>query len=147
MTADERQSYDLRMERTMDAPVGRIWAALTEASQIPYWYGPGEEFRIEVLEWDCRIGGRYRVAMHHKDGPTHTCFGEFKRLEPEQRIAYSWAWEGQPPMDTVVTFALIPEGEKTRIEFTHSGFPAEEAREQHRMGWTGSLERLAGVVA
>lgn len=147
MTADELRSYDLRMERTLQAPVDRVWAALTDAGQIARWFGPGEEFRIEVLEWDCRIGGKYRVAMHHRDGPTHTCFGEFKELEPEVRIAYTWAWEGQPPMDTIVTFALTAEAERTRVEFTHTGFPAEEAREQHRMGWTGSLQRLASVVA
>lgn len=147
MTADHPRGYELKLERTLHAPVDRVWAALTEADQITQWYGPGDEFRIEVLEWDCRVGGKYRVAMHHKDGQVHTCFGVFEALEPNQRIAYSWSWEGQPPMDTLVTFALSVDGDRTRLDFTHSGFPAEEAREQHRMGWNGSLERLASVVA
>lgn len=147
MTSDDAGTYELNLERTLEAPVDRVWAALTDAGQIARWYGPGEEFRIEVLEWDCRVGGRYRVAMHHPDGQTHTCFGVFKQIEPNQRISYTWAWEGQPPMDTVVTFALTADGEGTRLEFTHAGFPAEEVRDQHRMGWSGSLERLAAAVA
>lgn len=146
MTPDDPGTYEWTQERTLQAPVDRVWAALTDASQIAHWYGPGEEFRIEVLEWDCRVGGSYRVAMHHKDGETHTCFGVFRDIEPERRIAYTWAWEGQPPMDTIVTFALEADGEQTRLEFTHTGFPTEDAREQHRMGWTGSLEQLAATV-
>jgi uncharacterized protein YndB with AHSA1/START domain len=147
MTERVSRGYELKLERTLDAPVERVWSALTEAGEIARWYGPGDDFRIEVLEWECRVGGRYRVAMHHKDGQTHTCFGVFEDLEPNRRIAYTWSWEGQPPMDTMVTFALAAEGDRTRLDFTHEGFPAEEAREQHRMGWMGSLERLAAVVA
>jgi uncharacterized protein YndB with AHSA1/START domain len=146
MTTTNPASFDLKMARTLDAPVDRVWTALTDADQIARWYGPGEAFRVEVLEWDCRIGGKYRVAMHQEDGPTHTCFGVFQALERNQRIAYTWAWEGQPPIDTVVTFTLTPDGEGTRLEFAHTGFPAEDVREQHRMGWTGSMERLATLV-
>ncbi|MEX2583851.1 MAG: SRPBCC domain-containing protein [Gemmatimonadota bacterium] len=147
MTPDHAGSHELSFERTLRAPVDRVWAALTDAGQVEQWYGPGEEFRIEVEEWDCRIGGKYRVAMHHRDGQTHTCYGEFKDLEPNRRIAYTWAWADQPPLDTLVTFALTAEGDQTRLHFTHAGFPSEEVRGQHEMGWTGSLERLAGVVA
>jgi uncharacterized protein YndB with AHSA1/START domain len=147
MTPETTTGYELKLDRTLNAPVERVWKALTEGAQIARWYGPSDDFRIEVMEWDCRVGGDYRVAMHHKEGQTHTCFGTFKTLLPNERIAYSWAWEGQPPMDTLVTFELAAEGDRTHLSFTHAGFPAEEAREQHRMGWTGSLERLQGAVA
>lgn len=146
MTPETSAGYELRLEQKLKAPVARVWAALTEARHIPRWYGPSDEFEIEVLEWDCRIGGRYRVAMHHAEDRTYTCFGAFKEIQPDRRIAYTWSWEDQPPMDSLVTFELAADGEGTRLVFTHVGFPTEEARDQHRMGWTGSLERLSKAV-
>ena len=62
------KSHELNFERTLKAPVSRVWAALTEAARIPEWYAPGDEFRIEVLEWDCRVGGRYRVTRRGIEG-------------------------------------------------------------------------------
>ena len=146
MTPETSAAFELKLERTLDSPVERVWSALTDRESIPRWYGPGDDFRVEVHEWDCRLGGSYRVAMHHKDGPTHTCYGVFKTIEAPERIAYTWAWEGAPPMDTLVTFQLAPEGGRTRLSFAHVGFPNEDVKEQHRMGWTGSLERLAAAV-
>jgi uncharacterized protein YndB with AHSA1/START domain len=146
MTTGTSKKYELKIERTLDAPVSRVWAALTEAERIPRWYAPGDEFTIEVHEWDCRVGGSYRVAMHHEQGQGYTCFGTFKEVEPEKRVSYTWAWEGQPPMDTLVTFALTSEGARTHLSFQHTGFPTEEARENHRKGWTGSLSRLPEVL-
>jgi glutathione S-transferase len=146
MTSETSAGFELKLERTLDAPVERVWSALTDAGSVARWYGPSDDFRIEVREWECRVGGEYRVAMHHKDGPVHTCYGVFRTIDAPRRIAYTWAWEGAPPMDTLVTFDLAAEGGKTRLSFAHVGFPDEGAKEQHRMGWTGSLERLASVV-
>ncbi len=138
----EASTYELKFERKLKAPRPRVWAALTDAVQIARWYGPADDFRIEVKEWDCRVGGGYRVAMHNKDGQTHTCFGVFKVVEREARISYTWSWEGAPPMDSLVTFEIGGEGAETTLTFTHVGFPSEETKERHEMGWTGSLGRL-----
>ncbi|MEX2530017.1 MAG: SRPBCC domain-containing protein [Gemmatimonadota bacterium] len=145
MKTQQSDTHDLRMERRLEAPVERVWEALTARDWIPRWYGPGNDFEIEVLEWECRVGGGYRVAMHAGE-ETHTCYGTFRTVEPRRRVAYTWAWEGQPPMDTLVTFQIQPDGDSTQLIFTHEGFPAEEAREQHQQGWTGSLEQLAAAV-
>ena len=55
MTSTHSPGFDLKLERTLDAPVDRVWTALTDADQIARWYGPGEAFRSEVLECDCRL--------------------------------------------------------------------------------------------
>jgi uncharacterized protein YndB with AHSA1/START domain len=146
MPSETTSGYELKLEQRLRAPVARVWAALTDAGQIARWYGPGDGFRIDVKEWDCRVGGSYRVAMHHPEGQTHTCHGVFRAIEPERRIAYTWAWEDAPPMETLVTFEIRGEGGDTQLTFTHAGFPAEEVLEQHRMGWTGSLAQLTKLV-
>ena len=141
------ETYDLTLEHVLAAPVAQVWKALTDGEQIPKWYGASDDFKVDVLQWNCRAGGTYRVAMHAPDGKTHTCHGTFNEVAAQQRLSYSWSGEGAPPMDTLVVFELAREGERTRLKFRHTGFPSEEARANHEQGWTGSLERLARHVA
>ena len=143
----EMPSHHLRLAKTLRVPIQKVWQALTRREEIASWFGPSDAFRIEVLEWDCRIGGAYRIAMHDPEGTTHTCFGEFRDIDDPHRLAYTWSWEGAPPMDTLVVFELAEEGTNTSLRFSHSGFPSDEVRDQHEMGWTGSLERLSRAVA
>lgn len=139
---EQTKAHELRLERSLEAPAQKVWQALTRGEEIARWYGPSDAFTIEVLEWDCRVGGSYRVAMRDPTGLTHTCFGEFREIEPPRRLTYTWSWEGQPPMDTLVSFELTENRGNTTLHFSHTGFPSPEARDQHEMGWTGSLERL-----
>jgi uncharacterized protein YndB with AHSA1/START domain len=137
----------LKFERTLNASPAAVYEVLSKAENIPKWYGPSDEFKIKVHTWDCRVGGKYRVEFNTPTGETHIVVGTFKELVPGAKMAYTWSWEGAPPMDTLVTFQLKAEGKGTHLAFVHEGFPAEEAREHHRQGWTGSLERLSRAVA
>jgi glutathione S-transferase len=141
------KTYDLKFEQTLDAPVERVWKAITDGKEVGKWYGPADEFRIEVLAWDCRVGGAYKVAMFSPQGGPHVVVGVFKEITPGRKLAYSWAWEGGLPMETLVTFTLKANGRKTDLPLTHEGFPNEGIRDNHNGGWTGSLERLARAVA
>ena len=145
MTKEPRSS-ELKLERSLRAPIQKVWRALTRGEEIARWFGPSDAFRVEVLEWDCRTGGEYRVAMHDPDGNTHTCFGTFEDVDEPDRLTYTWSWEGQPPMDTLVAFELAEDGSATKLSFRHTGFPSDEARDRHEQGWTGSLERLSRLV-
>lgn len=140
-------AYELEIERTLQAPPSKVWQALTRSGEVARWYGPSDDFRIEVLEWDCRPGGTYRVAMHDPSGDTHTCFGVFREVEALKRLTYTWSWEGQPPMDTLVAFELVEDGDATKLRFSHTGFPSADVKESHEQGWTGSLERLTRLVS
>jgi len=52
------------LERTYDAPVARVWKALTDEAAKQKWFG-GPPARWEVLErhMDVRVGGRGRGAV------------------------------------------------------------------------------------
>lgn len=145
MTSDT--GIKLEKQLTLNAPAAHVYKVLTQAEHISKWYGPSDEFKITVHKWDCKVGGKYRVEFNTPAGETHIVVGEFKELKPNAKVAYSWSWEGQPPMDTLVTFAIKAAGDKTELAFSHVGFPAEEVRDHHNQGWTGSLERLSRAVA
>jgi uncharacterized protein YndB with AHSA1/START domain len=59
---------------------------------------------------------------------------------PPRKLAYTWRYQGHEG-NSLVTFVLLPEGEKTRLTLTHEGletFPptAAFARENFEQGWT-----------
>lgn len=145
MTTDT--GIKIEKQQTLNAPVDHVYKVLTQAEHIPNWYGPSDDFKITVHQWECKVGGKYRVEFNTPDGTTHIVVGEFKELVPNSRIAYTWDWEGQPVMNSLVTFEIEADGAKTALNFSHIGFPAEEVRDHHNHGWTGSLERLSRAVA
>lgn len=140
-------THGLKLERSFNKTAEQVFKALTDAKAIGRWFGPSDAFKVTVHRWDCKVGGKYRVEFNAPDGATHICIGTFKQIVPNQKIAYSWDWEGKPTMDSVVTFTLKPEGQKTHLTLTHDGIPAADAAEHHKQGWTGSMERLGRLLA
>ena len=62
---------------------------------------------------------------------------------PEKKIAYNWRYKGEPG-DSLVTFELFADGEKTRVKVTHTGietFPKTPAyaRKNFEAGWTAII--------
>jgi len=136
----------LDIERTLNASIDHVFDVLTKAEHIGNWYGPSDEMEIVVHEWNCQVGGKYRVEFTTPTGETHIAYGEFKEITPHERLAYTWSWENQPAMESLVTFRLKADREKTTLTLVHEGFPTEETCEHHKMGWTASLERFVRVV-
>ena len=120
------------LERTFDAPVGRVWTALTDVAQMREWYFDLEEFKPQV-------GFEFEFIVEHEGNRYHHLC-RVTDVVPEKKIAYTWRYKGQPG-DSLVTFELSPEGEKTRLKLTHTGietFPSAPAyaRKNFEAGWT-----------
>jgi len=122
------------IERVYNAPSSRIWKALTDKSEMKKWYFDVSDFKPEVgFEFTFPGEGRNCEKYVHRCRITEVIEGK--------KLAYSWAYEGHPG-NSIVTFELFPEGEKTRLRLTHSGletFPksnSDFARESFAEGWT-----------
>ena len=123
------------LERTFDASVGRIWAALTDVNQMREWYFDLKEFRPEV-------GFEFEFIVEH-EGNTYHHLCRVTDVISEKKIAYTWRYKGQPG-DSLVTFELFPDGNKTRLKLTHTGietFPKRPAyaRKNFETGWTAII--------
>ena len=120
------------MERTFDAPVGRVWTALTDVNEMRQWYFDLKEFKPE-------IGFEFEFLVEH-EGNTYHHVCKVTEVIPQEKIAYTWRYKGEPG-DSLVTFEIFPEGDKTRLKLTHSGietFPKTPAyaRKNFEAGWT-----------
>ena len=61
-------------------------------------------------------------------------------MVPEKKLAYTWQYENYAG-ESLVSFKLFPEGDRTRVRLTHEGldtFPKlpDFARKNFTMGWT-----------
>ena len=51
----------LRIERTLDAPIERVWSMWTEAALFQKWYGPNG-MSVPVAEMNVAVGGKRKIC-------------------------------------------------------------------------------------
>ena len=122
----------LILERTFNAPVARVWKAITDKDDFQHWYFKLEDFKPVVgFEFQFRAG---------KDEVKYLHLCKVTEVVPGKKIAYTWRYDGYEG-DSLVTFELFAEGDRTRLKLTHTGLetfahtPAF-ARERFDQGWT-----------
>ena len=97
-----------------------------------------------MVEIDLRTGGRYRTCMRTPEGDRWVG-GEYTEVTPPERLVFTWAWEGDHAADspdTLVTVEFRDLGDMTEVALTHERFGSAESRDQHRHGWSSSLDCL-----
>ena len=143
----ESAHLSIHLEKVLQAPVERVFAACVEPVRLAQWWGPAR-FTTPGLELDACNGGRYRITMQPPAGDAFHLRGEFREVDPPRRLVYTFVWEEPAPDDqeTVVTLSFLG-GEATRLVVDHGPFATEARRALHEAGWTESLERLEEFLA
>jgi uncharacterized protein YndB with AHSA1/START domain len=138
----------LRMTRTLPAPRSAVWEAMTDPDQLAKWWGP-KDFSSPSIDFDPRVGGRYRIAMQPPDGEPFFLHGEFREVEPPTRLTYSFVWEPPDPDDreTVVTVVLQDRDGRAEVSLDQGEFATEERRALHEGGWSDSFDKLAALLS
>jgi uncharacterized protein YndB with AHSA1/START domain len=137
----------LTVRRTFQAPRERVFRAWTNADELARWFAPSAEYSTKVPELDLKVGGKYKVEMHHKEGNVNTVAGTYREIRPPEKIVFTWFWENDPARhESLVTVEFFDRGPSTEILLTHVQLPSAEQREKHAHGWNGCLERLAEFV-
>src|ERR1700756_2231998 len=112
MTTKSNLAEAVVIERTFNAPVERVWKALTDVAQMRQWYFDLKEFKPEV-------GFEFEFVVEH-EGNTYHHLCKVTEVIPQQKIAYTWRYKGEPG-DSLVTFELLPDDDKTKLRLTHEG--------------------------
>ena len=132
MTVKNELTKPIVIERIFNAPVTRVWRALTDVEQMREWY-------FDLKEFKPQIGFEFEFIVEH-EGNSYHHLCRVTEVIPEKKIAYTWRYKGEPG-DSLVTFDLSPEGNKKRLKLTHTGietFPKTPAyaRKNFENGWT-----------
>jgi uncharacterized protein YndB with AHSA1/START domain len=131
MTTKSNLAEAVVVERTFNAPVGRVWRALTDVEEMRQWYFDLKEFRPAV-------GFKFEFVVEH-DGMTYHHLCRVTEVIPQKKIAYTWRYKGHPG-DSLVMFELAAVGDKTHLKVIHEDldtFPKlpSFARKNFEAGW------------
>ncbi len=115
---------DIEKNVHIGAPIGRVWAALTDADVMSSW------MEDDTVQIDLRVGGRYTIFS----GDTT---GTFTIIEKPDILEYTWRQKEWPKSwtDSIVRWELFRDGQATQIRLIHSKLPNEEERTSHDEGW------------
>lgn len=138
----------LEIERVLPQPRPAVFAAFSDPNELVKWWGPSG-FTVPSLQFEARVGERYRIEMQPPDGDAFHLDGEFREVDPPARLAYTFVWEPPDPDDveTLVQLSFGDLGESTEVSLTQGPFKTEARRSLHRDGWTDSFDKLERLVS
>jgi len=122
------------IERTYNAPIEKVWNALTDKDQMKKWYFDLAEFK-PVVGFEFQFYGQ----GHKGEQYLHLC--KVTQVIPGKKISYTWSYDKYEGVSEV-SFELFAEGDKTRLKLTHEGletFPSNNpdfAKQSFSDGWT-----------
>ena len=122
------------IERTYNAPIQKLWKAITDKNQMKEWYFDLEEFKAEP-------GFEFSFYGEGKQGEKYLHLCKITEVIPGKKIQYTWRYD-KFDGDSLVTFELFEEGTQTRLKLTHEGLETftsdnpDFAKQNFIEGWT-----------
>lgn len=114
---------ELRMTRTVKAPIDLVWKVWTDPEHIAQWWGPDGHATV-IHEMDFSEGGEWRLTMYGPGGRSYPNRSTFREIVPFRKIVFE---HFNPHFIATVLFEA--EGRETRIEWS-SLFDTEEMLEK-----------------
>jgi len=103
--------------------------------------------RNTFCEFDLRVGGTWRVEAEGR-GTRRAVSGTYLEIDPPRRLVFTWAWHETGDLstprehETTVALDFKPSGRRAELTLTQSLFRDCTGADNHRWGWTESLEKL-----
>ncbi len=120
------------IEQSYNAPVSKVWQALTVPEQMKQWYFDIPYFK-PMVDFEFSFIGENEGRKF-----THLC--KIIEVIDERKLSYSWRYKDYVGT-SIVNFELSEEGMGTKLRLVHEGletFPKTKdfAKENFFMGWT-----------
>lgn len=135
----------------IDAPIQKIWMALTDSSLFGKWFGVNLESEF--------IEGKTTYGRNTSKGFEMKMEFHIKKIEAKTYFSYTWTpfpldqnFDYTKEEPTLVEFFLVDRGNKTEIKVKESGFNLvtasrrAEAFRMHSGGWDAQLKNIENFV-
>jgi uncharacterized protein YndB with AHSA1/START domain len=103
--------------RDFNAPRHLVYRAHVEPDLIKRWWA-GERGKVDSVEVDLRLGGRWRYVMTADGGFEVAFHGEYREIVPDERIVCTEVYEGVPDGDedpALCTYTFTDLGGRTKL--------------------------------
>jgi uncharacterized protein YndB with AHSA1/START domain len=128
------KSENVVVERTYNAPIDKVWSAITNVDEMRNWYFQLEDFKPKV-------GFKFDFLGGPEDGKQYLHLCEVTEVVDVKKITYSWRYDNYPG-NSFVTWELFDKGEQTLLRLTHTGIETiavngpDFAKTNFIEGWT-----------
>ena len=143
--------------RVIDAPLTRVFAALTDPKALVEWLPPaGMTGRFE--RFDARTGGSYRMILTYDNAPaaggktdanSDVIEARFLQITPNDRVVQAVDFTADDPSfagTMTLIWAVTKVDGGTRVDIRAEDVPPGISAEDHEAGMSSSLANLAAFV-
>lgn len=142
--------------RMIRATPDALYQALVTADALEQWMPPSG-MTGEMIEFDPRPGGRYRMILRYDDaaisgksgGNEDIAEALFIELVPDRRVVQAVGFVSDDPGfqgTMAMSTTLTPLGDQTEVRFTAQNVPEGISAADHAEGMNSSLANLAKFV-
>ena len=144
-------SYELRVERSFDAPPEVVFDAFVDPANQRHLHGSGQtDWTVHRSETDVRVGGTSTYAMGPTGQEPDVETRVFSVVERPRRLVFRHSMEiaewGRT-VETEMTMTFDERDGGTLLTMVQTGFEREDDRDGFVEGFTEYLETLKAVVS
>jgi len=158
--ADINPDLDLVLDRTIDVPVAKVWAAWTEPELIKQWFTPVPWKTVDCA-LDLRPGGKFHTVMQSPEGERFPNTGCFLEVIPLRRLTWTSAlgpdFRPVPKLQTgqdeflftaTLTFTEVAGGTRYIAHVLHADIDGQKrhAAMGFHSGWGAALDQLVALM-
>lgn len=101
------------IQKKINAPVEKVWQALTDKKELPLWY-------FDIADFEAEVGN---VFEFYEPGEEKKYLHQIEIVEVilYQKLKHTWAYPTFSDKKTFVTWELMSEDKGTLIVLTHEG--------------------------
>jgi uncharacterized glyoxalase superfamily protein PhnB/uncharacterized protein YndB with AHSA1/START domain len=111
---------ELKLSRTLNAPVELVWEVWTDPNHLAQWWGP-DGFTNTIGTMDVKPDGQWDLVMHGPDGTDYKNKSVFREVVPFKKLVY----EHISAPKFLATIEFEDHGNKTLLKW-HMLFESEE---------------------
>lgn len=145
--------FDLKLERTVSAPVHLVWKAITDPSHLRKWFVP-RPWTITEGDIELYPGGAFIFTMQSPEGEVFPSTGCVLEVIPEARFAWTDALKPgfrpseEPFFSAVITLEPIPGGTKYTAFAKHkdTAIRTKHAEMGFHDGWGTCFDQLVELL-
>jgi uncharacterized protein YndB with AHSA1/START domain len=133
----------LLIERTFQAPAQAVFDAWTSEEVMRRWFHGQHHWETPEAHVDLRLGGTVRVVMRDPgDGAEYGGGGHYTEIDPPTRLAFTWTWDNEADLETLIEIDFEETDGATTVRFTHSRLRDQESVISHEGGWNAAFDNL-----
>ncbi len=160
-TYPHNPELDLVLDREIDVPVERVWAAWTQPELMLQWFTPKPWKTVEV-DNDLRPGGRANVVMESPEGQRFPNNGSYLEVIPNKRLTFTSVLledfrpapkpeNGAADLPFTVSIILEDLGNGRTRYIAHARHATKEGNKAHAdmgfiAGWGAALDQLVALM-